>query len=75
LIPLYLMHVTAVPHSESNFWISILCNLFVVTSGIVFMVKLFKQQNVKMAGITFAIAIAINYIAIAIIGNIFDLLG
>lgn len=75
MIPLYLMHVTAVEHSESLLWTCIVCNIFVVTSGIVFMYRLFTQKTVKFAGISFAIAIAINYIVIAILGDPFDLLG
>jgi hypothetical protein len=69
------MHVTAVQHSENLLWTFLICNVFVVTSGIVFMYKLFTQKNVRTAGISFGIALAINYILIAIFGNIFDLLG
>lgn len=75
MIPLYLLHVTAVEHSESLLWTCIICNIFVVTSGIVFMYRLFKQKPVKAAGLTFAAAIAINYLVIAIFGDPFDLLG
>jgi len=75
LIPLYLFHVTAVPHSESLLWTFLTCNAFVVISGIVFMYKLFTQKKVKIAGILFGMALAINYILIAIIGDPFDLLG
>jgi hypothetical protein len=75
LIPLYLLHVTTVEHSESLLWTFIICNIFVVTAGIVFIYKLFRQKPVLIAGITFAIALAINYILIAIFGDIFDLLG
>lgn len=75
MIPLYLLHVTTVEHSESLLWTFLLCNIFVVTAGIVFIYKLFRQRPVRTAGITFAIALAINYILIAIFGDIFDLLG
>ena len=75
LIPLYLMHVTAVEHSENLLWTFLTCNVFVVTSGIVFMYKLFKQKNVRTSAIAFGIALAVNYILIAIFGDIFDLLG
>lgn len=75
MIPLYLMHVTTVAHSESMLWTFLTCNVFVVTAGIVFMYKLFTQKKVRNAGIVFGIAIAINYILIAILGDPFDLLG
>ncbi|ETI69535.1 hypothetical protein [Neobacillus vireti] len=75
MIPLYLLHVTAVPHSESMLWTFLACNVFVVTAGIVFMYKLFTQKKVRNVGIVFGIAIAINYILIAILGDPFDLLG
>ncbi|MEH7334069.1 hypothetical protein V7161_15600 [Neobacillus drentensis] len=75
LIPFYLLHVTAVAHSENLLWTFLLCNIFVVSSGIVFMYRLFTQKKVRIAGITFGIAIAINYVLIAIYGDIFDLLG
>lgn len=75
MISLYLLHVTAAAHSEKALWTSLACNLFVVASGVFFIYKLFKQQNIKKAGITFAIAILINYIMIAIYGDVFDLLG
>ncbi|MCM3118559.1 hypothetical protein M3610_25535 [Neobacillus sp. MER 74] len=75
MIPLYLFHVTTVEHSESLLWTFLLCNVFVVTAGIVFIYKLFRQKPVRASGITFAIALAINYILIAIFGDIFDLLG
>lgn len=75
MIPLYLLHVTGAGHSESTLWTFIICNLFVVTSGIVFMYKLLLQKNVRIAGITFGIALAINFILIAMFGSVFDLLG
>jgi len=75
LIPLYLLHVTAVEHSESLLWTFVTCNIFVVTSGIIFMYKLFTQKEVRVVGIAFGIALAINYILIAIFGDPFDLLG
>lgn len=75
MIPLYLFHVTAVEHSESALWTCLICNIFVVASGIVFMYKLFTQKDVRKSGIIFAIAIVINYILIAIFGDPFDLLG
>lgn len=75
MIPLYLLHVTTVAHSESMLWTFLTCNLFVVTAGIVFMYKLFTQKKVRNSGIVFGIAIAINYILIAILGDPFDLLG
>ncbi len=75
LIPFYLMHVTTVEHSENLLWTFLICNVFVVSAGIIFTYKLFRQKNVRVAGITFAIALAINYILIAIFGDIFDLLG
>jgi hypothetical protein len=75
LIPVYLLHVTTVEHSEKLLWTFIICNIFVVTAGIMFIYKLFRQKHVRIAGITFAIALAINYILIAIYGDIFDLLG
>ncbi|MFP5115468.1 hypothetical protein ACSU64_24250 [Bacillaceae bacterium C204] len=75
MIPLYLLHVTAVEHSESLLWTFLLCNIIVVTAGIVFIYKLFRQKPVRVTGITFAIALAINYVLIAIYGDIFDLLG
>jgi hypothetical protein len=75
LIPLYLFHVTAVEHSESMLWTFLTCNVFVVSAGIVFIYKLFTQKKVRMAGIVFGVALAINYILIAILGDPFDLLG
>ncbi|PLS05668.1 hypothetical protein CVD27_09925 [Neobacillus cucumis] len=75
LISLYLFHVTAVEHSESLLWTFLTCNAFVVVAGIVFMYKLFTQKTVKIAGILFGLALAINYILIAIFGDPFDLLG
>jgi hypothetical protein len=75
LIPLYLFHVTAVAHSESMLWTFLTCNVFVVSAGIVFIYKLFTQKKVRMAGIVFGVALAINYILIAILGDPFDLLG
>ncbi|WHY86754.1 hypothetical protein QNH39_02430 [Neobacillus novalis] len=75
MILLYLLHVTTVAHSESMLWTFLTCNVFVVTAGIVFMYKLFTQKNVRNAGIVFGVAIAINYILIAILGDPFDLLG
>jgi hypothetical protein len=77
LIPLYLMHVTNVPHSEnpSIIWSLLICNAFVVTAGIVFIYKLFSLKKVLKSGIIFGIAILINYVLIAIYGNLFDLLG
>jgi cytochrome b subunit of formate dehydrogenase len=75
LIPLYLFHVTSVEHSESTLWTFIICNIFVVVSGIVFMYRLFTQKSVKAAGIAFGVAILINYILIAIFGDFWDLLG
>jgi hypothetical protein len=73
--PFYLMHVTTVQHSENLLWTFLICNVFLVTAGIIFIVKLFRQKNIGKAGITFGIALAINYILIAIFGDIFDLLG
>ncbi|MGG1678983.1 hypothetical protein ACIFOT_25145 [Neobacillus sp. NRS-1170] len=75
MIPFYLLHVTAVAHSENLLWTFLLCNVFVVSSGIIFMYRLFTQKKVRIAGITFGIAIVINYVLIAIYGDIFDLLG
>ena len=75
MIPLYLLHVTAVEHSESALWTCLICNIFVVVSGVVFMYKLFTQKDARRSGITFAVAILINYIAILIFGDPFDLLG
>jgi hypothetical protein len=75
LVPLYLFHVTTVEHSESTLWTFIICNIFVVSSGIIFMYRLFKQKNVRVAGLVFGAALLINYILIAIFGDIFDLLG
>ncbi len=75
LIPLYLFHVTAVEHSESLLWTFLTCNIVVVSLGIAFIYKLFTQKNVRVTGITFAIALVINYILIAIFGDPFDLLG
>ncbi|GHI01255.1 hypothetical protein [Neobacillus kokaensis] len=75
MMPLYLFHVTAVEHSETALWTCIICNVFVVVSGIVFMYKLFTQKDVRKSGITFAVAIVINYIVIVILGDPFDLLG
>jgi hypothetical protein len=73
--PFYLMHATTVQHSENLLWTFLICNVFLVTAGIIFIVKLFRQKNIRKAGITFGIALAINYILIAIFGDIFDLLG
>ncbi|MED1471707.1 hypothetical protein [Bacillus salipaludis] len=77
LLPHYLLHVTAVPHSESPslIWSLLACNIFLVIAGVFFIVKLFRQKNVLKSGITFGIALAINYILIAVYGDIFDLLG
>ncbi|MDR7002976.1 hypothetical protein [Neobacillus niacini] len=77
LLPQYLLHVTAVPHSESPslIWSLIACNTFLVIAGIFFIVKLFRQKNVLKSGITFGVALAINYILIAVYGSVFDLLG
>jgi hypothetical protein len=77
LIPLYLLHVTAVPHNESPslIWSLVICNIFVVTAGIIFMYKLFTLKNILKSGITFGVAILVNYLLIAIYGSIFDLLG
>ncbi|MBT2657496.1 hypothetical protein J7E81_20050 [Bacillus sp. ISL-18] len=75
MIPLYLFHVTAVEHSESMLWTFLTCNVFVVSAGIVFIYKLFTQKKVRIAGIVFGVALAINYILIAIFGDPFDLLG
>jgi hypothetical protein len=77
LIPLYLLHVTNVPHSESPslLWSLLICNAFVVIAGIIFAYKLFTLKNVLKSGIIFGVALAINYILIAIYGSIFDLLG
>jgi cytochrome b subunit of formate dehydrogenase len=77
LIPLYLLHVTAVPHNESPslLWSLVICNIFVVTAGIIFMYKLFTLKNILKSGITFGVAILVNYLLIAIYGSIFDLLG
>lgn len=75
MIPLYLFHVTAVAHSENLLWTFLICNVFVVTSGIIFMYKLFTQKDARIMGIAFGIALAVNYILIAIYGDIFDLLG
>ena len=75
MIPLYLFHITAVEHSESMLWTFLPCNVFVVISGIVLIYKLFKQKKVLISGIVFGVALAINYILIAIFGDPFDLLG
>ncbi|MEH7107732.1 hypothetical protein [Bacillus sp. JJ1764] len=75
MMPLYLMHVTAVEHSESALLTCLLANIFVVTSGIILIYRLFKQKNIRLIGILFAIAIVINYILILIFGDPFDLLG
>lgn len=75
MIPLYLFHVTAVEHSESMLWTFLTCNVFVVSAGIVFIYKLFTQKKAGIAGIVFGVALAINYILIAILGDPFDLLG
>lgn len=75
LIPLYLFHVTAVAHSEGLLLPFLICNAFVVISGIVFMYKLFTQKKVGLAGLLFVITLVINYILIAIFGDPFDLLG
>ncbi|WP_160724257.1 hypothetical protein [Bacillus sp. USDA818B3_A] len=75
LIPIYLFHVTAAVHSESLLWTFLICNAFVVTSGMIFIYRLFKQKKVRNAGLLFGAALAINYILIAIFGDPFDLLG
>ncbi|MCM2536143.1 hypothetical protein NDK43_32525 [Neobacillus pocheonensis] len=77
MLPHYLLHVTAVPHTESPslIWSLATGNLFLVIAGIVFIYKLFKQKNVRTSGITFGIALLLNYILVAIYGTIFDLLG
>jgi hypothetical protein len=77
LIPLYLMHVTNVPHSENPSILGILltCNVFVVVAGITFIYKLFRLKKALRSGIIFVIAILLNYILIAIYGDPFDLLG
>jgi hypothetical protein len=77
LIPLYLLHVTNVPHSEnpSIIWTLLICNVFVVVAGIFFIYQLFTLKKVLKSGIIFGIAILINYVLIAIYGDIFDLLG
>lgn len=75
MIPLYLFHVTAVEHSENLLWTFLICNVFVVISGIIFMYRLFTQKKVVVAAIVFGVALAINYILIAIFGDPFDLLG
>jgi hypothetical protein len=56
-------------------WTFLTCNVFVVSTGIVFIYKLFTQKKVRIAGIVFGVALAINYILIAIFGDPFDLLG
>jgi hypothetical protein len=56
-------------------WTFLTCNVFVVSAGIVFIYKLFTQKKVRIAGIVFGVALAINYILIAILGDPFDLLG
>ncbi|NRD77697.1 hypothetical protein HPT25_09595 [Bacillus sp. BRMEA1] len=77
LLPLYLLHVTNIPHNEgpSVIWTLLICNIFVVSAGINFIYRLFRLKNVLKSGIVFGIAILINYILIAIYGDIFDLLG
>ena len=77
MIPLYLLHVTNVPHSESPslLWSLLICNAFVVIAGIIFAYKLFTLKNVLKSGIIFGVALAVNYTLIAIYGSIFDLLG
>lgn len=77
MLPLYLFHVTNVPHQESPtlLWSLLICNAFVVIAGIIFMYQLFTLKNVRKSGIFFGIAILVNYILIAIYGSIFDLLG
>jgi hypothetical protein len=77
LLPHYLLHVTAVPHTESPslIWSLVAGNLFLVIAGIVFIYKLFKQKNIRISGITFGIALLLNYILVVIYGTIFDLLG
>jgi hypothetical protein len=77
LLPNYLLHVTAVPHTESPslIWSLVAGNLFLVIAGYVFIYKLFKQKNIRISGITFGIALLLNYILVVIYGTIFDLLG
>ena len=77
MIPLYLLHVTNVSHSENPGILGILvaCNVFVVAAGIIFIYKLFRLKRTLKSGIIFVIAILLNYILIAIYGDPFDLLG
>jgi cytochrome b subunit of formate dehydrogenase len=77
LLPFYLLHVINVPHNDSPsvIWILLICNIFVVTAGILLIYRLFTLKKVLKSGVIFGIAILINYILIAIYGDIFDLLG
>lgn len=77
MLPFYLLHVTNVPHEDGPGVIGslLICNLFVVTAGIIFIYRLFTLKKVLKYGIMFGVAIVINYILIAIYGDIFDLLG
>ncbi|MGE8207162.1 hypothetical protein ACQKP0_21965 [Heyndrickxia sp. NPDC080065] len=77
LLPLYLMHITDEPHTESEWqlWMIFVCNFFLVVTGFIFMYKLFKQKTLKKTAITFGIALVINYLLVLIFGSVFDLLG
>lgn len=77
LLPLYLLHITDEPHTESELqlWGIFVCNLFLVVTGIIFMYKLYKQKEIKKTAITFGVALLINYVLILIFGSVFDLLG
>ena len=77
MLPLYLMHIATLSHpiTPIMIWSLFSCNVFVVAAGIFFMYRLFTQKKVKIPGITFGVALVINYILIAIYGSIFDLLG
>ncbi|OIK12480.1 hypothetical protein [Bacillus sp. MUM 13] len=76
-LPLVLAHVTADAHVENDFqlWLLLVCNIFMVITGFIFIYKLFKQRTGRKLTIIFGISLLVNYVLVLIFGSAFDLLG
>jgi hypothetical protein len=75
--PFYLSHITAEPHTENNFqlWLIIICDIYLVISGIIFMYQLFKVKTTLKTAINFGIALFISVMLVVYFGSVLDLLG
>ncbi|KQL54355.1 hypothetical protein AN964_13195 [Heyndrickxia shackletonii] len=75
--PFILGHVTAEPHTENIYqlWLIVICDIYLVISGAIFVYQLFKVKTTRKTAINFAIALLISCILVITFGSAWDLLG